>query len=65
MFRRKLKERLPSKHDFEAGLQFPEHVLRNLRFEENIALFLVNANYTEAIVSLMVNDSVGLPIKNI
>ncbi|KAK5966067.1 hypothetical protein GCK32_002576 [Trichostrongylus colubriformis] len=57
LFREKLNLRIPAVHDFEASLDMPETIYKNLRFEENMALFLFNSSSTTAIIRMLINES--------
>ncbi|KAK6023073.1 hypothetical protein OSTOST_11204 [Ostertagia ostertagi] len=54
---KQLNVRIPSADDFETSLDMPETIYKNLRFEENMALFLVNASKSTAIIRMLINES--------
>lgn len=58
LFRKKLQQRLPSPFDFDPALEFPEQIIRGLRVQEDMALFIVNSSYTERLLVQMANNSV-------
>ncbi|VDO53733.1 unnamed protein product [Haemonchus placei] len=57
IFREKLNLRIPAAHDFETSLDMPEAIYKNLRFEENMALFLINSSRTTDIIRMLINES--------
>lgn len=57
LFRKMLDVRIPSAHDFQSSLEIPEAIYKNLRFEEDMALFLINSSRSSDILRMLINES--------
>ncbi|CAJ0597198.1 unnamed protein product [Cylicocyclus nassatus] len=57
IFRKKLDVRIPSEQDFQASFDLPDTIYKNLRFEENMALFMANSSASAAILHHLINES--------
>ncbi|WKX93562.1 hypothetical protein Q1695_011103 [Nippostrongylus brasiliensis] len=56
-FREMLNIRIPAAHDFQSSLDMPETIYKNLNFEEDMALFLVNSTMNAEILRMLINES--------